>query len=62
MKKFLLPMLVTFAVLIPTITVEAAYVLVPNFRDITSNRIEERIRFINMEQRRSDSVSYTGWN
>lgn len=62
MKKFLLPMLVTLAVLIPTITVEAAYVLVPNFRDITSNRIEERIRFINMEQRRSDGVNYTRWN
>lgn len=62
MKKFLLPLLITFAVLIPTITVEAAYVLVPNFRDITSNRIEERIRFIGMDQRSSDGVNYTRWN
>lgn len=36
MKKFLLPLLVTLAILIPTIAVEAAYVYVPNFRAMAS--------------------------
>lgn len=62
MKKFLLPLLVTLAILIPTIAVEAAYVHVPNFREMTSNRIQERIRFTGMEQRSAGGVNYTRWN
>ena len=62
MKKILMALLVTVAMLLPTIAVEAAYVLVPNFYDITSNKIEERIRFTGMDQRSSNGVNYTRWN
>lgn len=62
MKKFLLSLLIALAVLMPTIAVEAAYVLVPNFYNMTSNRIEERIRFTGMDQRSAGGVNYTRWN
>ena len=62
MKKFLMTTLFAFAILIPTFTVEAAYVLVPNFRNMTSNRIEERIRYTGMEQKNYNGVHYTSWH
>ncbi|MBQ9487059.1 MAG: hypothetical protein IJU91_04550 [Selenomonadaceae bacterium] len=62
MKKFLLSILVTLAVLLPTIAVEAAYVHVPNFRSMASNKIQERIRFTGMNQLSANGVNYTRWN
>ena len=62
MKKFFVPLLLAMALLLPTAITEAAYVLVPNFRDITSNRIEERIRFLGMDQKSHNGVNYTRWN
>lgn len=63
MKKIVVSLLVAVAALLPTIAVEAAYVLVPNFYDVTSNRIEERIRFrfTEMDQKSADGVNYTRW-
>ena len=49
------------AVLIPTMKVEAAYILVPNFYNMTSNRIELRIDYIDMEHRKYKDVNYTRW-
>lgn len=62
MRKVLLATLLSFVILIPTFTVEAAYVLVPNFRNMTSNRIEERIRYTGMEQKNHNDVHYTSWH
>lgn len=62
MKKFLATFLLALAIVVPTLTVEAAYVLVPNFYDITSNRIEKRIDFLGMEQKTLNGVRYTRWN
>ena len=62
MKKFLLPLLLAITLLIPTVTVEAAYVLVPNFYNMTSNRIQERIRYTGSEQRNHNGVNYTSWH
>lgn len=58
MKKFLL----TFAmVLLIAAQVEAAYVLVPNFSNMTNNRIEEHIRYTGSDQKNHNGVHYTSW-
>lgn len=62
MKKFLLSLLLSIIILMPAIAVEAAYVYVPNFHNMTSNRIEERIRYTGMEQRNQNGVNYTSWH
>ena len=62
MRKLLAAVLLAMAILLPTAITEAAYVIVPNFRDITSNRIEERIRFLGMDQLSHGGVNYTRWN
>ena len=62
MKKFLLPMLLALAILIPSAQVQAAYVLVPNFYNMASNRIEEHIRFNGADQEKHNGVSYTSWH
>ena len=46
MKKFLTVTILSVAILIPTIQVEAAYVTIPNFYNITSNKIEKRIEYL----------------
>lgn len=62
MKKFLLPMLLALAILIPSAQAQAAYVHVPNFRNMTSNRIEERIRYTGMDKKNYNGVHYTSWH
>ena len=62
MKKFLVPLMLAFAILIPAAQTQAAYVLVPNFRNMASNRIEEHIRFINMDHMKHNGVAYTSWH
>ena len=62
MKKFLLSFFIAGAILIPTFAVEAAYVYVPNFYNMTSNRIKERIRMTGHEQRTHNGVKYTHWS
>ena len=62
MKNFLVICMLAVAILIPTAIVEAAYVHVPNFRAMTSNKIQERIRFTGMDQKSSNGVNYTRWN
>ena len=62
MKKFLLPMLLAFAIIIPAIQVQAAYVYVPNFYNMAPNRTKERIRMTGHEQRTHNGVNYTQWS
>lgn len=61
MKKFLSPFLFAPAIMIPSLTVEAAYVHIPSFYDITSNRIEKRVDFPGMEQKYHKGVYYAHW-
>lgn len=60
MKKFL-PILLAALLLIPAMAAEAAYVTIPNFGNITRNNIEERTRFLGMEQNEYNGVKYTRW-
>lgn len=62
MKNFLIPLVLAFALVLPTAAVEAAYVLVPNFYNMTSNRIQERIRYTGMDQKNHNGVHYTSWH
>ena len=62
MKRFLISFLLAFVILIPTFAVEAAYIYVPNFYNITSNRIEERIRYTGMDKKNHNGVYYTSWH
>lgn len=62
MKKFLLPMLLALAILFPTMQVSAAYVFVPNFRKMTSNTMQIRIKYDGMEQKNNNGVAYTSWH
>ena len=59
MKKFL-PIMLAALIIFPAIA-EAAYVTVPNFGNITRNNIEERTRFLGMEQNEYNGVKYTRW-
>ncbi len=60
MKKVLM-LVLAFFIILPAVEVSAAYVYVPNFYNITSNKIEERIRFIGMDQKNYQGVNYTSW-
>ena len=61
MKKFLATLLFALLVFIPATFVEAAYIYVPNFYNMASNRIELRIHFDGTEQKSLDGVKYTSW-
>ena len=50
MKKFFATFFLSILILIPAIQVEAAYVTIPNFYDITSNRIEKRIEYLGTDE------------
>lgn len=58
MKKVLM-LVISFFILVPAFKVFAAYVYVPNFYNITSNKFEERVRFNGMEQESYQGVNYT---
>ena len=53
--------LFALTIMIPALTVEAAYVHIPSFYDITSNRIEKRVDFPGMEQKYHKGVYYAHW-
>ena len=61
MKKvaILLFAVVTFVLL--ATPAEAAYVHIPSFYDITSNKIEKRIDFLGMEEKSYKGVYYAHW-
>ena len=61
LKKSLL-VLLALAFILPVLTAEAAYILVPNFRDITSNKIERRIDYQGTDHLSYNGVNYTRWN
>ncbi|MBQ7630902.1 MAG: hypothetical protein IJS81_11955 [Selenomonadaceae bacterium] len=54
-------LLLALAIVVPALTTEAAYVFLPNFYDITSNRIEKRIDFLGMDQKSHNGVYYAHW-
>ena len=58
MKKFLLILLAL--IIFPVVSVKS-YLTVPNFRNITSSNVEERIEFLGTEQREYEGVNYTCW-
>ncbi len=58
MKKFLLILL---ALIIFPVVSAKSYLTVPNFRNITSNNVEERIEFLGTEQREYKGVNFTCW-
>ena len=62
MKNFLATLLFAFLVFIPATFVEAAYIYVPNFYNMASNRIELRIHFDGTEQKSLNGVKYTSWH
>lgn len=59
MKKFL-PILLAALIIFPAFA-EAAYVSIPSFYDVTSNRIEKRIEYLGMDQNSYEGVNYTHW-
>lgn len=61
MKKFFAAFILALAVAVPALTTEAAYVHIPSFYDVTSNRIEKRIDFLGMDQKKHKGVYYAHW-
>lgn len=62
MKKFFATILLTLAIAFPALTVEAAYVTVPNFYNMAVNKYHERIRYEGTEHLSHNGVKYTSWN
>jgi len=60
MKKFILGLLVVVSMIF-TANAEAAYIYIPNFRDLVSNKYELHIEFLGMDQKSSNGVNYTCW-
>ncbi len=61
MKKFFAAILFALMIL-PALTVEAAYVTVPNFYNMAVNKYHKRIEFNGMDQLSHNGVKYTRWN
>ena len=61
MKKFFAAILLALTIALP-LTVEAAYVTVPNFYNMAVNKYHKRIEFNGMDQLSLNGVKYTRWN
>jgi len=61
MKKILLALFMIMNIFVVNRTAEAAYIYIPNFRELVSNSIELHIEFLGMDQKSYKGVKYTCW-
>ena len=61
MKKLVMALFVIMNIFIVNQTAEAAYIYIPNFRELVSNSITLHIEFLGMDQKVYKGVEYTCW-
>ena len=61
MKKLIFALFMIVNIFMVNHTAEAAYIYIPNFREIVSNSITLRIEFLGMDQKSYNGVKYTSW-
>ena len=62
MVRVMVSFVFAIMIILPVMTAEAAYILVPNFYDITSNKIERRIDYQGTDHESYKGVNYTRWH